>query len=218
VKVHLSVARSRADILQCQYLVAEAYNTAYAIVFSDDHYDLDAKIEPWPHRYLMCRVNGELAATFGLYLRDPYVERFGRVTDDDVRPLLVDAHADDRFALEGKRELTKLVVRPPYRGTGLGKLMLAAGHSRAFCQMETPRERLVIACAKRSIWKNVYDPMGIHTRVIKPFPYYRVHEFYRSEDDPMDSRLIIPDLDIPRRWYELEIPGEHEIDASGDLR
>ncbi len=218
MKVRVSLARSRADIVRCQYLIAEVYNREYEVVFSDDRYDLDAKIEPWPHRYLMGHVDGELAGTFGLYLRETYVERFGGVTDDDVKPMVEAAGASSRFVLEGKRELTKLVVRPPFRGTGLGRFLVAAAHAHTFSQMETEQGRLLVICAKRTIWENLWTRMGIRTRVIKPFPLYRVHELYRSEDDPMDSRLIIPDLDIPERWYRLGIPGDYEIDAAGDLR
>jgi GNAT superfamily N-acetyltransferase len=218
VKVYVSQARSRSDILACQYVIAEVYNHEYEVVFSDDRYDLDGKIEPWPHRYLMCQVDGELAATFGIYLQDTYVERFGLVTDAEVRAMLVDAGAAERFALHGKRELTKLVVRKQYRGLGLGRFLLGAAHARTFSQMETEHPRLLVSCAKRTIWHNMWTGAGIRTRVIKPFPLYRVHELYRSEDDPMDSRLIIPDLDIPARWYQLAIPGEYEIESSGKPR
>jgi GNAT superfamily N-acetyltransferase len=218
VRARVSVALSRADILACQYLIAEVYNREYEVVFSDDRYDLDAKIEPWPHRYLMCHVDGELAATFGLYLRDTYVERFGRVSDDDVTAMLTQAGATGRVSLQGKRELTKLVVRPKFRGRGLARFILGAAHARAFCQMESERDRLLVSCAKRTIWANMWTRAGIHTRVIKAFPLYRVHELYRSEDDPMDSRLIIPDLDIPPHWYHLDIPGEYEVNRFGELR
>jgi GNAT superfamily N-acetyltransferase len=111
-----------------------------------------------------------------------------QATDADVQAMLVEAGAAERFALQGKRELTKLVVRSQYRGLGLARFLLGAGHARTF------------------------------TRVIKPFPRYRVHDLYRSEDDPMDSRLIIPDLDIPARWCQLAIPCEYDIESSGEPR
>jgi hypothetical protein len=40
-------------VLLCRRLIAEVYNRDYEVVFSEDHYDLEAKIEPWPHRFLM---------------------------------------------------------------------------------------------------------------------------------------------------------------------
>jgi hypothetical protein len=27
----------------------------------------------------------------------------------------------------------------------------------------------------------------------------------------MDSYLMVPEADIPSRWYELELPGEYEV-------
>jgi hypothetical protein len=57
----------------------------------------------------------------------------------------------------------------------------------------------------------VWDKAGCNTRVIRPFPLYKIHEKYRSESDPMDSRLMIPDLDFPKRWYDLRLPAEVEV-------
>jgi GNAT superfamily N-acetyltransferase len=218
MKVEVAIARSRGEILRCQYMIAEVYSREYGVVFDDDRYDLDAKIEPWPHRYLVCRVDGRHVATFGLYLRDTYVQRYGRVEDHEIDGLIALAGAQDRFAAALKREVTKLVVDPAFRGTGLGRFVLGAGHARAFLQTEAERDHVLVSCAKRTIWENLYDRLGIKTRIIKPFPLYRVHELYRSESDPMDSRLIIPDLDVPPRWYALDIPGKYEIDRTGELR
>ena len=30
-------------------------------------------------------------------------------------------------------------------------------------------------------------------------------------EDPMDSYLLVPEADIPPRWYGLELPGEYEV-------
>ena len=57
----------------------------------------------------------------------------------------------------------------------------------------------------------MYEPTGLRSRRIKPFPMYKVHELYRSPEDPMDSYLMVPEADIPSRWYGLELPGEYEV-------
>jgi hypothetical protein len=67
---------------------------------------------------------------------------------------------------------------------------------------------LVVFCAKRSIAHKVHQAVGLCPRRVKPFPHYKVHELYRSADDPMDSYLIIPHLDVPARWYDLALPSE----------
>src|SRR4029079_949629 len=79
MRFEVCIARSREAHVRCQYAIAEVYNRQYEVVFSEDHHDLEAKIEPWPHRYLMVLRDGDLAATIGLYLRNTYVERFGQV-------------------------------------------------------------------------------------------------------------------------------------------
>jgi hypothetical protein len=210
--MRVQVARTRGEILRCQYLIAETYNREYDVVFSDDRYDLEAKIEPWPHCYLMVLDGDRLAGTCGLYLRDTYVERYGKVSDDEIQAMIDAAGAGDRYHASRKRELTKLVVAQSHAGRGLGRFVLGAAHSRAFLEQGGPEPHVLVICARRSIWENIYEPNGLRTRVIKPFPFYRVHERYRSESDPMDSRLILPDMDIPHRWYELAVPGEHELE------
>lgn len=221
MKVRLQIAEARAEVLACQYLVAEVYNHEYHVVFSDDSYDLDAKIEPWPHRYLMAFVEGELAGCVGLYLRDTYVERFGRVTDEEIRDIVIAAGADPgRWSPSRKREPTKLSVRRPKRGLALGRVLMGAAHSNAFRDVGgSPDEpHLFVACAKRSIWESVWGRAGIATRPIKPFPIYKVHEHYSSPEDPMDSRVLIPELDVPLPWLELQIPGEHDLDTLRSIR
>jgi GNAT superfamily N-acetyltransferase len=213
MRVQVELASTRGAILRCQYLIAETYNREYDVVFSDDRYDLAAKIEPWPHRYLMISIDGSLAGACGLYLRETYVERFGGVNDGDLQALIDAAGAAHRYRASRKREVTKLVVAQAHAGKGLGRFLLGAAHARAFLQQDTCELQLLVQCAKRSIWQNMHDRLGIRTRVVKPFPLYKVHERYRSESDPMDSRLILPEDDIPRRWYDLKVPGEHEVEA-----
>ncbi len=212
MKVSVKIAETREDVLRCQYLIAEVYNREYEVVFSEDHYDLDAKIEPWPHRYLMVMCGPQLVSTVGQYLKQTYVERFGAVTHGDVAQILEGAGALDRYSPERLRELTKLVVAKEHRGQGLALFTLGAAHSRIFCQMEATATApaLLVFCSKRSIVQKMHVPLGVNTRHIKPFPFYKIHELYRSEDDPMDSRLIVPELDIPTSWFELAVPGEYE--------
>lgn len=213
-RMELRLARSRRDVLQCQYLIAEIYNREYEVVFSDDAYDLDAKIEPWPHRYLMGIVAGEVVACAGLYLRNTYVERFGDVSDADIDALIREAGGCPPFAAARKREITKVVVRRSARGKGYGRFFLGCAHARDFLQVDTEPEQpaVLVCCARRSIWDGLWHGAGIRTRVIKEFPFYKVHELYRSPTDPMDSRLIVPAIDVPSRWYDRPIPGEYEVE------
>jgi GNAT superfamily N-acetyltransferase len=212
--VRVQVARSRREILRCQQLIAEVYNKEYEVVFSEDRYDLDAKVEPWPHRYIMALAEQELVAAIGLYLRDTYVERFGDVSQAEIERLLVDAGASGRYAPARKREITKVSVRHDRRGRGYGRFLLTCAHSRDFLELDSPpaAPNLLVCCARRSIWDNMWGKSEIRTRRIKEFPFYKVHELYRSAEDPMDSRLIIPELDVPQRYYERRIPGQYEVE------
>ncbi|HXI58745.1 MAG TPA: GNAT family N-acetyltransferase [Polyangia bacterium] len=209
------IAQSRAEVLACQYLVAEVYNKEYEVVFSDDGYDLDAKIEPWPHRYLMGYADGQLVAAAGLYLHNTYVERFGGVSRQEIQAVIETAGGAPRYDAARKREITKVSVLPDKRGFGYGRMLLAAAHSRAFLQVDTPADtpHVLVCCAKKTIWDGLWHRVGIRTRPIKEFPYYKVHELYRSEEDPMDSRIIVPEIDIPARWYDRSLPGEYEIES-----
>src|SRR6476619_6188775 len=103
------MARSREEVARCQYAIAEVYNRQYEVVFSEDHHDLDAKIEPLPHRYLMVLHDGDLAATIGLYLRNTYVERFGQVERSEFDGALGSEDRTEDYAVDRLREITKLV-------------------------------------------------------------------------------------------------------------
>lgn len=198
-------------MLRCRQLIARVYNQDYEVVFSEDHYDLEAKIEPWPHQFLMGLYNGELVAACGLYTRDTYVERFGQVDDDDLRALLAGQSGGDTYDVTQRREFTKMSVHHDWRGRGIAPWLTGAAHSKHFTDVERDCAVMVF-CAKLSIIENIFHRAGLRTRKIKAFPYYKVHELYRSADDPMESRLIIPKLDIPERWYELALPGEYTIE------
>jgi len=206
------MARTREDVARCQYAIAEVYNRQYGVVFSEDHHDLEAKIEPWPHRYLMVLHDATLAATIGLYLRNTYVERFGLVARSEFESALGASDVVKQYDVSRLREITKLVVQPEFRGKQLARFTLGCGHSRAFCQTDAVAPHLITFCSKRSIVARVYEPTGLHSRLIKPFPMYKVHELYRSPEDPMDSYLMVPEADIPHRWYELAVPGEYGVE------
>ena len=211
MRFEVRMARSREDVARCQYAIAEVYNRQYGVVFSEDHHDLEAKIEPWPHRYLMVLHDGDLAATIGIYLRNTYVERFGQVQRDEFERALGGEKTADVYDIGRLREVTKLIVKPEYRGQNLSRFTLGCGHSRFFCQIDADAPYLITFCAKRSIVTRIYAPSGLRCRCVKPFPIYKVHELYRSPEDPMDSYLMVPEVDIPPRWYGLELPGEYEV-------
>jgi GNAT superfamily N-acetyltransferase len=210
VKLLLRRAESRADVLRCRQLIAEVYNRDYEVVFSEDHYDLAAKIEPWPHRFLMALHGGELIAACGLYTHNTYVERFGQISDEDLWRMVREADVT-ACDVRQRREFTKMSVRHEWRGRGIATWLTGAGHSKQFTEVDSDGAVMVF-CAKMSIINNIFHRAGLNTRRIKEFPFYKVHELYRSPDDPMESRLIIPAVDIPERWYLLNLPGEYEIE------
>jgi hypothetical protein len=204
------IAATSVDVMRCQQLVAEVYNKRYGVVFSRDTYDLDAKIEPWPHRFVMGLVGDELAAVCGMYLRNTYVERFGLVGDDEVTAQLRQAGVDGTYDAADRRELTKLVLARRFRNSGLGPLFFAIAFARAFVELEAERPPPATLCVVRSV-RRLIERHGIRLRHLKPFPYYKVHELYRSESNPMDSYLVIPHLDVPSCFRDLRIPGEHDL-------
>lgn len=215
MRLSLRIARTSGDVLACQGLIAETYHRQYGVVFSDDTYDLEAKIEPWPHRYLMAHLGDELAAVCGLYLRNTYVERFGFVSDEELAVHLREAGVDGRYDPRDRRELTKLVVDPRFRRLHLSPSLIAAAHARGFMDMEAERPPLQTFCCTRTIAEQIMTRHGIRARRLKPFPRYKVHELYRSETNPMDSYLVIPDVDVPSRFRELRFPGAYELEALG---
>lgn len=211
MKMHVRVAESAADVLRCQQLIASVYHDQYGVVFSRDRYDLEAKIEPWPHRYLMALVGDALAVTVGQYARDTYVERFGGIGSDEIEAAIARADGGNGFAGAPRREFTKLVVAPPWRSLGLSPAMIAVAHARAFLDAGSPRPPVLLTCMKRTIHDRIVERLGIRSRHLKPFPAYRIHEQYRSADDPMDSYLTLPDLDVPARFRELVLPGDYDL-------
>jgi hypothetical protein len=212
VKLRLQIAESAGEILRCRQLVADVYNRQYGVVFSEEDYDLEAKIEPWPHRFLMGIVDGEVVAVSGLYLRNTYVERFGLVSDADLGAALREAGLEGRYDPAGRREITKLVVAPRFRAGRITPLLIACSFARAHADRDSERPPLVTFCAIRTI-RYLVERLGIRPRHLKPFPLYKIHEKYRSESNPMDSYLVVPDLDVPAPFRELRIPGDHDLEA-----
>jgi hypothetical protein len=96
-------------------MIASVYNEQYGVVFSEDVYDLDNKIEPWPHRYLIGSLDGDVVAVCGMYMRSTYVERYGLVTGEDIVAALREAGVDGRYDPSNRREITKLVVARRFR-------------------------------------------------------------------------------------------------------
>jgi len=43
-----------------------------------------------------------------------------------------------------------------------------------------------------------------------------MHEQYRLPENPMYSVMVIPELDIPERWYNLPLPGTYEVCTGPD--
>jgi hypothetical protein len=212
VKLRLQIARAPGDILRCQHLIANVYNKQYGVVFSEDVYDLEAKIEPWPHRYFMILVEGDLVAACGLYMRNTYVERYGLVTDEEIAAVLREAGVDGRYDPSNRREVTKLVVARPFRNLRITPVLMGCSLAREFADMEADRPPLVTCCVVRTM-RRLIERHGIRLRHLKPFPLYKVHEKYRSESNPMDSYVVIPDLDVPALFRDLVIPGEYDLDV-----
>ncbi|MBD2728885.1 GNAT family N-acetyltransferase [Nostoc sp. FACHB-892] len=206
------IAKSPLENHQCQSLISEIYYKKLGITFSESHYDIEAKIELYPHHYLMGLVNDELVACMGLYLHSTNPERYAKVTEEDIEQLLIPVGVANRYSGKNIRELSKFVVKDEWRNKGIGKLLMGVAHSKDFIHMNEEKPHLLVACANVSIFKYFSDALNIHTRIIKPVPFYKIHEFYRAGSEPMESRLIIPDIDIPAQWYQHSpIPGEYEI-------
>ncbi len=123
--------------------------------------------------------------------------------------------ATARYSIEHTREITKIVVHPDHRGRGLGRLITGCACSEAFLQRGADVPQLILVCAKHSVWHGVFGAAGISNRILSDFPIYKIHDLYRTARDPMDSRLIIPDLDIPDYWYDLSLPTELDVEGPG---
>lgn len=215
MKLTLRIAQTRAEVLRCQYFIAEKYHRLYGITFSQDLFNLEARIEPYPHRYLMASVGGELVGTIGLYEHDTYVERYGAITDPEVAALLEQTGAAAAYPTSVRRELTKLVVRDGWGHLGVARAILDVAFSRAFLETGAAHPVLVLVCGRRSLLDGMLWPGGVvRSHYLAPFPRYPMHARYRQEADPMESRLIIPAVDVPEAQRahtlprDVELPGE----------
>lgn len=212
MKLRISIAERRADVLRCQYFIAETYNKHYGIMFSEDEHDLEARIEPYPQRYLMGTVDGELVAAVGLYTRETYVERYGSITDDELLAMIEEAGVRDAYPTLSKRELTKLVVKEGWEGFGLARLLHTTGHATAFLEADAEAPVVVLVCAKISIIQSLFAPRGrVNSRFLAPFPRYPIHSDYRSDTDTMESRMSIPAVDVPADVRAQSLPIEIEL-------
>ncbi|MCA9300778.1 MAG: hypothetical protein KDA28_17030 [Phycisphaerales bacterium] len=181
-------------------------------MFSEDVYDLDARIEPYPHRYIMGKVDGEIVVAMGLYTHDTYTERFGEVTDDEIRDVLEGAGVGDQYVGFVRHELTKLVVKSGWEGYGLARRLHEAAHADRFMVGDETRPVVITMCALVSFMEHMLAPKGkIKGRFLAPFPRYPVHSAYRSDQDPMETRMTIPSLDVPEALRTLELPIEVEL-------
>ncbi|MCB9670088.1 MAG: hypothetical protein H6734_11495 [Alphaproteobacteria bacterium] len=201
----LRLATSTGDRMRAEYLISDVYNQHYDIVFSRDLVDLDARIEPYPDDYLLAYRSGQLVAVAGLYVHHTYVQQFGGVTREDIERELEKAGQLGAYDPDVAVEITKLTVRPEYTGERIGMHIFQAAHSASFLTREDRRPVLLV-CANQRVFDHLHTPAGITTRFLREFPDYAVHDQYRSPDNPMSSRLIIPELDIPREWWENPLP------------
>lgn len=203
--VTVRLAETAADEQRCKTLIASVYGDIYGVAMTSEAADPDGGLETFPDRYLMGEVEGEIVACSGLYTRHTYVERFGQLTPGDIAGFASECGARDA-AQRRRYELTKLVVAPAWSRLGLGRRFVGASHARAFLGLDSgDLPPLLLLCGKTSVFR-MWDAMGIHTRCIRPFPVYRNHERYRRPDDPIESRLVIPEIDVAPRWYHLTFP------------
>ncbi len=208
---HVSVAETNEHIGACKRIIAEVYETEYGVKFhdDDDQCNPDHMIEPWPHRFMMGTVDGNVVAAGGLFVRsNTYVWRYGKITHDDVNRVIEEASQGHRYHSHRQVELAKTTALKRWRRYGLATALARASLSREFLEIDPHPEgdSLVICCGKHSIWEGLWKKKaGCTTRHVKPFPHYKAHEKYRN-GEPMDSRIMLPATDIPPDWHALKLP------------
>ena len=199
-------AQTASDIGQCQALIRRVYLDRYNVTFASK-FDLNAGIEKFPHRFLMGLVGQRLAVTVGIYDRVTYVERFGRLPPDRMQQAIDQSNSGLDFRAENARELTKLAVDPLFEGCGLVRPFFSYAMSDTFLQDNaTAGPAALVMATTTSIRKILCHDVNVHTRSLGRFPIYPAHQAYASVDDPMESYLIIPDLDIPISIRKLNLP------------
>lgn len=209
VDLQVRLVTTEADAAACQALIASVYASRYGVSMTDAKVDPNGRVESFPDRYAMGLVGDELVACTGLYTRRTYVERFGDVSDADIARVLDEAGVKDGH-LRRRFEYTKIVVKPRWCGRGIGQTFIGATHARAFLCAEPTEQAglppIVLVCANLRVFR-LWERVGVRTRRLKSFPTYANHERYRSDDNPMESRLVIPELDVDPRWYDMPLPG-----------
>jgi GNAT superfamily N-acetyltransferase len=201
MRVTIRIGRTAGEIEQARDLVARVY-AQFGVRFAEGSGDPATGTEGWPHRFLVAVADGTVVGAMGLYLRDTYVERFGGVTRAQVDAVVTAAGERRGRPL---RELAKLAVDPSCRGWALGDALLAAAHSRAFALLEARRPPLVLACARRSIFRRGAQA-GIRARLISSFPESPGHAQARTARNPMENRVLIPEVDVSRAVFERDLP------------
>lgn len=216
--VGMEVARAEtpADVSACRRLVGQVYGERYGVTFTEGGADPWAKREPWPTRFAFGRIGGEIVTVSGLYEEGTYAEAFGGVSRDHLERVAAAAGVD----FEGRRvvEYTKLVVAPGWENLGLGAMFLALTHSRGFLCPNGGPTPFVLACGKLSVFRSVYRRARVATRTLCPFPQYPSHERYRSADDPMESRVVVPERDLDPLTHSLQLPIALDLALHGDRR
>lgn len=204
--IEVRVAKTAAEVAACKELSGRVYYEQYGVKLTDGLCNPLGYRERFPDRFAMGFIDGKFAACAGLYVGETYVERFGRVDDALIASVLEEAGCPEAIS-RPRVEYTKVVVDPAFGGQGIGRRFIAMTHAREFLEVdgEIP---LLFVCARYSVFR-LWQAVGIRTRPLRPFPWYRNHERYRSSADPMESRLVIPELDIDKRWFELHLSDDY---------
>lgn len=213
-RLHVSLAETPEQVAACRALIAETYLREYGVRMTPDEADPNGLRERMPDRYAMGVIGEQLVACAGLYIGRTYIEEYGQVTGEEIDRVLTDAGVWDPSP-RVRVEYTKVVVREGWGRRGIGRLFIGATHSHTFLEVDG-RTPVLLVCAKLSILR-MWRLIGIRTRLLKEFPAYRNHDRYRASGDPMESRVIIPELDIHRRWYDPTLPTTLSIDVLGGI-
>ena len=211
--ITIKLAQNNLEVKQCKNLIKQVYYQDFnGVTLSDTICDPAKRIELYPQYYLMGLVGDQLVAVLGLYTEGTNGERHGKVTPQEIAQLLQKAGVLHKYSGYQLREVTKFVVKKEWRGQGIGKIMFGAAHSQDFIQINESRPTLLVSCSSVSIFNKFSDGIGIRSRTIKPMPYYEIHKHYSSAENPVETRLIIPELDIPEYCFNVSLPTKFSLD------
>ena len=209
----IKLAQNNLEVKQCKSLIEQVYyQDFHGITFSDTICDPEKRIERYPQYYLMGLVGNQLVAALGLYTKGTNGERHGKVSSHEITQLLQEAGVLEKYSDYQLREVTKFVVKKEWRGQGIGKIMFGAAHSQDFIQINESQPTLLVSCSSVSIFNKFANGIGMRSRTIKPMPYYEIHKHYSSAENPVETRLIIPELDIPKYWLNFSLPTKISLD------